>query len=122
MLVSCCLAPGARDTYEAGPPLVGCAASGWGAVGAVLAMKECSPDMRSAASQVGKSSRVGGRALGIWHTQSSCGSSLARKAPPRLAGFAAAPSIIAIKHETKARSLPTLSLTPSLAKLCDAEQ
>jgi hypothetical protein len=34
----------ARDTYETGPTLLGCAASAGGA-GAALAMKECSPDM-----------------------------------------------------------------------------
>lgn len=33
-------------TYETGPPLVGCAASGCGAAGTALAMNECSPDMR----------------------------------------------------------------------------
>jgi hypothetical protein len=35
----------ARDTYDAGPPLLGCAASGCGMAGAAFAMKECSPDI-----------------------------------------------------------------------------
>jgi len=75
---------GARDTYEAGPALLGCAASGCGMAGAAVAMKECSPDIMLVAGSAcvctvvcGEGGDLSTIECILWHPKSTEGTPLA---------------------------------------------